>query len=32
MIAEREGYHARVFEQRLKELGAQARAVESPRV
>jgi hypothetical protein len=32
MIAEREGYHARVFEQRLKQLGAQARAVESPRV
>jgi hypothetical protein len=32
MIAEREGYHARIFEQRLKELGAQPRAVESPRV
>ena len=32
MIAEREGYHARVFEQRFKELGAQGRAVESPRV
>jgi hypothetical protein len=32
MIAEREGYHARVFEQRLKELGAQPRATESPRV
>jgi hypothetical protein len=32
MIAERESYHARIFEQRLKELGAQARATESPRV
>jgi hypothetical protein len=32
MIAEREGYHARIFEQRLKELGVQPRAVESPRV
>src|ERR1700752_2434979 len=32
MIAEREGYHARIFDQRLKELGAQPRAVESPRV
>jgi Mn-containing catalase len=28
MIAERESYHARVFEQRLKELGAEKRAVE----
>jgi hypothetical protein len=32
MIAERESYHARIFEQRLKELGAQPRATESPRV
>jgi rubrerythrin len=32
MIAERESYHARIFEQRLGQLGAQARAVESPRV
>jgi len=29
MIAERESYHARVFEMRLKELGAEKRAVES---
>jgi hypothetical protein len=26
MIAEREGYHARIFENRLRELGAEARA------
>jgi rubrerythrin len=32
MIAERESYHARVFEQRLKELGAEQRAVESEAV
>jgi rubrerythrin len=32
MIAERESYHARVFEQRLKELGAEKRAVEAEEV
>jgi hypothetical protein len=32
MIAERESYHARVFEQRLKELGAEKRAVEAAEV
>jgi hypothetical protein len=30
MIAEREGYHARIFENRLRELGAEARAEASP--
>ena len=32
MIAERESYHARVFEQRLKELGAEKQAVEAEEV
>jgi len=32
MVAERESYHARVFERRLRELGAEPRAKEAPAV